>query len=147
MSRIVVDVRRQGESRRPRDEVWADIATIPDIARSIPAVRRCERNGDRWRWTFGRYGALGLEVVPAFDVDATFDPPDVARFWPVGEVSEGASGAGMLRLVPRGTRTAIDASVRVEVDVPIGALLAPALRRIIAAEIGRVLDGLLAELH
>lgn len=146
MTRIVVDVERRAASQRSREQIWNRIGTVPDVALAIPAVRSCEPNGERWRWELSTYGALGLEVTPAFDVEATFREPEEVLFRPVGEVSEDARGRGRILLRERGAGTAVQASVHVEVDVPIGVLLAPALRRVMAHEIGKVLDGLIAEL-
>lgn len=134
-----------GSTGRPRTAVWEDVSTVPRIAAAIPEVRRCERNGERWRWELDRYGALGLEVVPAFDVEAAFRPHDRVDFRPVGDVSEDASGRGWITLAdaPAG-RTRVEVGVVVEVDVPIPRLLAPALTKIMRREIRQVVQGLLA---
>lgn len=146
MTNLRVDVRRAGLCRRPPAEVWQQVGTVPDLAASIPAVRRCEQVGDRWRWEFDRHGAMGFEVVPAFDVLATFEEPHLVTIRPVGEVSEDARGVGHVRLSPSvaGTRVAVE--VHLEVDVPVPRLLARPLTAVMQHEVGRVIDDFLARL-
>jgi carbon monoxide dehydrogenase subunit G len=118
-----------------REDIWAVLTDPALLAELTPLLRRIDADGDRWRWEMSGLEVLGLRFAPAFTERMSWVPGRRIGFThePPPGVAEQAGAQGHYELAdtPEGTRLSI--LLRLDVDLPLPRLAAPAVRSVMSA--------------
>ena len=122
-----------------RTAIWAALTDPVLLPKLTPLLRRIDADGDLWHWQMMRIAALGVSISPNFTERMRFDPErriDYSHEPPAGVVERtGASGHYHLADAAGGTRLAI--SLRLDVELPLPTLAAPAVTRVMQGAMQR----------
>jgi carbon monoxide dehydrogenase subunit G len=118
-----------------RDDIWRVLTDPALLAELTPLLRGIDADGDLWRWQMSGLEVLGVGFSPAFTERMSWEPGRRIGFThePPRGVAEQAGAEGHYELsdVPGGTRLAI--LLRLDVELPLPRLAAPAVRSVMGA--------------
>jgi carbon monoxide dehydrogenase subunit G len=118
-----------------RDDIWRVLTDPALLAELTPLLRRIDADGDVWRWAMSGLEVLGVGFSPAFTERMSWVPGRRIGFThePPPGVAEQAGAEGHYELsdAPGGTRLSI--LLRLDVELPLPRLAAPAVRSVMGA--------------
>jgi carbon monoxide dehydrogenase subunit G len=118
-----------------RDDIW-DVLTDPALlAELTPLLRRIDADGDRWRWEMTGLEVLGVGFSPTFTERMSWVPGRRIGFThePPAGVGEQAGAEGHYELADTPEGTLLSIVLRLDVELPLPRLAAPAVRSVMGA--------------
>jgi carbon monoxide dehydrogenase subunit G len=112
------------------DEVWTALTDPTLLARLTPFLHRVRPEGDHhWVWEMTKVPVLGRSYSFTFRERMTFDEPRRIDFThdPAPGAREAAGVEGWYALGPMGEDTHLQTSLTITVELPLPALLRPAV--------------------
>lgn len=130
MARFSATTESDAVVQAERKVIW-EALTDPDLLpRLTPFLESITADGDTWRWQMTRLPVVGIDLVPAFTEQMTFDEPDRIGFHhaPPPGTHERTGVEGWYVLSDRGPgATHLAIRLTVTVELPVSRVMTPAV--------------------
>lgn len=140
----------------PRAAIWKVLTDPVVLPKLTPLLRRIDVNPNDpalWRWHMTGLSVLGVGISPVFTERMTFTTDDEGvgtrieyTHEPPQGVTETTAAEGIYELSDTADGTCLKIRLELEVELPLPALSAPAVRRVMQATIRRMGDRFSANL-
>jgi hypothetical protein len=121
-----------------RAAIWAVLTDPVLLPKLTPLLERIDAEGDLWRWHMKRIAALGVAIIPSFDVRMKFQDHSRIDYEPNEPDGVGPEGWYVLGDTDGGTELAI--SLTLHLDLPLPKASTRAVRKVMTTTMTRTGD-------